>query len=138
MTAQHRLDLSDPGTFVGARVVCLGTDADECHQWCAEGCEEECSGWPWIPPGTEVVAMAPPTGHRSELYAQDRPGDCRITDWINNCGHEDTYAGDEELLRWDEDGELQDGIVSGLIEVEWTGDDYVWSYPGVLDVAVLR
>lgn len=124
MTAQHRLDLYEEGSLSGATVVCLGTDADDCHQWCGEGCEEECAGWPWIPPGTELVAQAPVVGHRAEVY----PG-CREADWINACGIEDTAA-DEDILRFDADGDgdTQPGIRSGLIEIEWTGDDYIWSY----------
>ena len=107
--ASHRLDLWEPGTFVGATVVCLGGPDHECRWWCDEdtGCEQ-CG------PGGE---------HRWAPVAY-----CRIAEWINSCGIDDTHD-DNEPLPWDEDGEGQPGIRSGLIETEWTGDDYVWRYP---------
>jgi hypothetical protein len=126
VTAQHRLDLWKPGTFEGARVVCLGDADDICRQWCADGCEEECFETIIPPPDPGLIAMAPVAGHRWGPY----DGGCRVADWINNCGVEDTYADDMDpvLFAWDDDGETQPNIRGGLIEEEWTGDDYIWSY----------
>lgn len=123
MSAEHRIELYEEGTLTGARVVCLGADDDECHQWCGEGCEEECTGYPWLPPDTPLVAQAPVVGHRAQLY-----NGCRIADWINGCGIEDTHV-DDGAFPWDDDTDTQPDIRSGLIEVEWTGHDYVWNYP---------
>lgn len=112
--AQHRLDLYEPGSLTGAAVVCLGGPGNECRWWCAE-------------PGADCEQCSPGE------HAWTPTSSCRIADWINNCGVEDTYAGDDAVLRWqdwgDEEKETQPGIHSGLIETEWTGDDYVWSYP---------
>jgi hypothetical protein len=119
----HRIDLAEPGTFDGARAVCLGTDDDRCRQWCAEGCEEACSGRRIIPPpAPELIAQAPVEGHRWEPI-----GSCRVAEWIDAAGLEDTCA-DDDALAWDKAMETQPGIRSGFIEEEWTGDDYVWSY----------
>jgi hypothetical protein len=129
ITTLHRLDLDEPGTFIGARVVCLGTDDDICRQWCAEGCEEGCYGGGIIPsPDPGLIAQAPLAGHRWESI-----GSCRIADWINACGVEDSHV-DEGAFPWDEDGNSQPGIRSGFIEEEWTGDDYVWSYAEDVEV----
>lgn len=125
MSAQHRLDLDQPGTFAFARVVCLGGPDDICQQWCAEGCEEECYGEDVVYPPVELIVMAPVAGHRWEPMD---PPSCRVADWINNCGIADTYAGDEAVLAWDDETDSQPKIRSGLIAEEWTGDDYVWDY----------
>lgn len=125
MSAAHRLDLFEAGTLTGARVVCLGTDADICRQWCAEGCEEGCYGepilWPW--PEDLPVAQAPLDGHRWKPYEDG----CRIAEWLNAGDLSDTCA-DEDRLRFCADGCCQPGIRSGLIDVSWDGDDYLWEW----------
>lgn len=107
--AKHRLDLYEEGSFSGARVVCLGASYSECQWWCADrdrDCQE-CS----------------PDDHPWEYI-----GSCRIADWINGAGLDETYAGDPKRLVFDEEGEKQPGIVSGLIQTAWTGSDYVWRF----------
>ena len=91
------------------RFSCSGDDTSECHQWCAEGCEEQCLGY-----GT----------HRwtAEAY---RPGGCRIVDWLDATGAEDSYTGDDYAPH----GQPQPFRPGRhQIETEWTGDEYVWSY----------
>lgn len=108
--AQHRLDLYEEGTLTGATVVCLGDAGAECRWWCSE-------------PGADCETCGPAGDH-----AWGPVPYCRIAEWINAVGVEDTCA-DEDRLRFDVDGDSQPGIRSGLIETEWTGDDYVWTYP---------
>jgi hypothetical protein len=124
MSAQHRLDLAEPGTFMGARVICLGGPADMCQQWCAEGCEEQCYETPILSGAQiELVAQAPIDGHRWEPT-----GSCGIADWLDAGDLAETYTGDDDIWQWDDDGETQPGIRSGLIDVSWDGEDYLWDY----------
>lgn len=135
LPAEHyaEVELYPDGDLWPVRFICSGTDADECHQWCAEGCEESCTGSPirlWSPespesPDDPLVAQAPVLGHRWTPAAYTSGG-CRIVDWLDACGDADTYAGDDEP--WGPHA-AREG--RHLIEVEWTGDDYVWSYPDV-------
>lgn len=105
--AQHRLELHTEGTFCGGIVVCLGGSDNECQWWCTGDCEQCAPGdHPWQP-----IAY------------------CRVSEWINARGLDDTYVGDPARPRWDEEHDNQPGIRSGTIETEWTGDDYVWRYP---------
>lgn len=133
MTAQHRLELAEPGSFAGARVVCLGTEEDLCRRWCAEGCEEGCWHTP-LAAEVELVAQAPVEGHRWEPL-----GYCREATWLEAVGIEELHA-DPDGFPFDEDGAAQLGVRSGLIEISWTDDDYVWSYaepaPPLLPVPV--
>lgn len=121
MSALHRLDLFEAGSFSGAVVVCLAPDTDLCRQWCAEGCEEGCWHTP-ITAADELVAQATVDGHRWEPI-----GSCRMADWINAVGVEELLA-DPDGFPFDEDGDRQIGVRSGLIDIEWNDDDYVWSY----------
>ena len=125
MTAQHRLDLFEEGSLLAARVVCLGGPEDECQQWCAEGCEEECYHtpilWPTVKPPSP---MAPIDGHQ---YMPS--GSCRFADWLNA---DDLYDAcqdpDDDLFEWDEETDSQPRLRSGLIDVEWDGETYLWQY----------
>jgi hypothetical protein len=107
------------------RFGCTGGPEDECHQWCAEGCEEQCYGGRIILSGhlAELVAQAPLDGHRWEPMPPDGSS-CRIVDWLD--------AGDWQDTGFNADGEeiSRDQLLPGthVIEEEWTGDDYTWSY----------
>jgi hypothetical protein len=107
--AQHRLDLFEEGTLSGAAVVCLGGPGNECRWWCAD-------------PARNCETCSPDT------HPWEPIGSCRIADWINACGVDDCHA-DADDFPFDEEGDSQPGIRSGLIETEWTGDDYIWRYP---------
>jgi hypothetical protein len=123
-TSLHRLDLASPGTFAGARVVCLGGPDDLCRQWCAEGCEEECYRFP-LPADVELVAQAPVEGHR---WAPLDPPYCREAEWLNSTDPLQESAEDPDAFPFDEDGVAQLGVRSGFIDLVWDGGDYVWSY----------
>lgn len=125
MSAQHRLDLFEEGSLLAAKVVCLGGPEDECQQWCAEGCEEECRETPILHPAhKEPCPQAPVDGHQWE-----RIDHCRIAEWLE---HDDLYDAcqdpDDDLFEWDEATDNQPRLRSGLIDVEWDGETYLWSY----------
>jgi hypothetical protein len=131
VTALHYADveLDGDGEPWLVRFVCTGSPEEVCRQWCAEGCEEACYGEPirlW-PHDEELVAQAPPAGHRWEPYSKDGTS-CRIVDWLDAVGWEETGwvddgNGDREVTVVD----LRPG--RHRIEEEWTGDDYIWRYP---------
>lgn len=101
MTATHSVtvETDDDGTAHSHTFTCTGTAADECHQWCSQGCDESCPG---------------PATHRWE-----DTGECRILVWYDALDVSDTYA-DSEDDPWPNR--------SGRIEDEWTGDGYIWRY----------
>ena len=120
----HRLDLAEPGTLRGATVVCLAPETAICRQWCTE-CSPDAEGCTHEPilAGAPINLWRDADAHRWGPYE----GGCREADWINNCGVEDTHV-DEGAFPWDDATDSQPGIVSGYIAIDWTGDDYVWSY----------
>lgn len=121
--AKHRIELAEPGTLIGARVVCDGEAGDVCQQWCAEGCEEQCYETPILGPDwPELCAMAPYEGHRWEPI-----GSCRVTDWLN-AGDLGEACLDEDVLQFDDAGEAQPALRSGVLSVSWDGDSYLWEY----------
>lgn len=132
MTAEHyaEAEVLEDG-YASVRFVCTGGPEDECHQWCAEGCEETCLGGAIILSGAELelVAQAPALGHRWEPMPPDGSS-CRIVDWLDAVGWQDTgwveepdAGGEREVTHAD----LRPGL--HRIEEEWTGDDYIWRYP---------
>lgn len=134
MTAQHFVDveLDEDGDVFLVTFVCAGTAGDICHQWCAEGCEEYCSSTPILTGAeVEIVAQAPLDGHRWEPMPLDGSY-CRVVDWLDASGWNETGWNEE-------DTEISaDQLRPGrhLIEEEWTGDDYIWRYAGLLPVEV--
>lgn len=44
--------------------------------------------------------------------------DCLVAEWLHNDDPSECYDGPDDTL-----------VVDGPIEVEWTGDGYVWRYP---------
>lgn len=141
MTVEHfaEVELYEDGGGAFVRFVCTGTDEDLCRQWCAEGCEESCNGglpirWTANGPGVELVAQAPVDGHRWEPTPRIGESSCREMDWLDAVGWQDTGwvddpdpgVGEREVAVRD----LRDG--RHRIEIEWTGDDYVWRYPAAV------
>lgn len=121
MTAEHTVDvdIDDDGYVCGFTFTCSGGSTDDCHQWCADGCEETCTApdvilWP-LSADIGPVAQAPIDVHRWQPMV---PPTCRIVDWLDACGGTDTYVDEDEPHR------------SGRhpIDVDWTGDDYQWTY----------
>jgi hypothetical protein len=129
VTAAHTVtvELDGDGTPGLVRFGCTGGPADECHQWCAEGCEEQCDGMPirlWSPgqDAPELVAQAPAQGHRWEPMPPDGAS-CRLVDWLDGTGDwRDTYDGED----YDAPQPLRPG--THVIAVYWDGDDYTWHY----------
>lgn len=117
MTAAHTItaELDDHGTPDLIRFACTGGPDDNCHQWCTEGCEEFCYASPERKPqpdGTVIV-----TGHHWAPMPPDGRS-CRIVDWLDASGAEDTHA--------DEDEPYRPG--THPITAAWDGGDYVWAY----------
>jgi hypothetical protein len=121
VTAEHTVtvEADDDGTPYAFQFACTGGPDDVCHQWCAEGCDEECIGGGIILSAASVEpnAQAPLAGHRWEPMPPDGRS-CRVVDWLDAAGAADTYA--------DEDEPHRPG--THRIAEEWTGDDYMWSY----------
>lgn len=126
MTAAHyaEAELDDDGTPIYVRFTCTGGPADICHQWCVS-CEESCTGTPVLwPTATEQVAQAPSGEHQWKPMPPDGSS-CRITDWLDAIGWEDSgWTEDDDQITAEQ---LRPG--RHLIEEEWTGDDYIWRYP---------
>jgi hypothetical protein len=133
MTAQHYAEVEkyDDGGGAFVRFVCTGTDEDICHQWCAQDCEETCLArdvvlWPakvepgGVPDDIHQWAPSPRVGGSS----------CREMDWLDAVGWQDTGWVDEPDKGGDREVTVED-LRPGrhLIEMEWTGDDYIWRYP---------
>lgn len=134
MTAQHFADveLDADGNPDVVRFVCSGGPDDECHQWCAEGCEEQCYGGDLILTGAKhpINLWRPVDAHRWAPMPPDGTR-CRIAEWLGACGWQDTGWVDDEKVgdREVTPADLRPG--RHLIEDEWTGDDYIWRYPAV-------
>lgn len=120
MTAPAHLHFADaevlPDGYGSVRFLCTGGPKNTCRQWCAEGCEESCSGWNRDPEEG---------GHR---WADT--GSCREMDWLDAVGWRDSGWVDEPDAGGEREVTEQD-LRPGLhpIETEWTGDDYIWRYP---------
>jgi hypothetical protein len=114
VTYTIEVDEDSAGDLWVVRIVCHAAEDAICRCWCAEGCEETCYGSRIYvaaePP--ELVAQAPTEGHRWAPI-----GSCRIVDWLEACGAEDSH---------DEEEPLRPG--THPIEADWDGDMYVWRY----------
>jgi hypothetical protein len=95
--ATHALKVVIDKDTVCLSVVCHLLDGATCRRACTEGCEDTC---------------ADPDDHI-------KPVDyCLVAEWINLEGAiAESYSGNDVLP-------LHDGMA---IDVEWTGDDYVWA-----------
>ncbi len=132
MTAEHYADadiLADG--YASVRFVCTGGDEDGCRQWCADGCEESCLArdivlWPDRVP----VDRAPDDLHQWAPTPKIGESSCREMDWLDACGWQDSGWVDDEEEGGEREMEATD-LRPGRhrIEVEWTGDDYIWRYP---------
>lgn len=132
MSAEHyaEVELYEDGDGAFVRFVCTGTDNNECHQWCAQGCEEQCLGEGIILAGDHPVDLwRSPRAHRWAPHPRAGESICRVMEWLGAVGWQDSgwvdddKVGEREVTVRD----LRDG--RHLIETEWTSDDYIWRYP---------
>jgi hypothetical protein len=131
MSAEHYadVDLTDPD-WPTVRFVCTGGDTDLCHQWCAEGCEEQCLARRAIRWSPEAICQPTADAHRWEPSPRVGESSCRIVDWLDAIGWQESGWVDEP----DDGGEREVTAADlrpgqHLIAEEWTGDDYIWRYP---------
>lgn len=132
MSAQHFADveLDTDGDPWVVHFVCTGGAEDICRQWCVS-CEESCTGTPVLTPAeVELIGQAPTDQHQWAPYTVSGSTSCRIVDWLEAVGWQDSGWVDEP----DNGGEREvtaADLRSGrhLIEEEWTGEDYIWRYP---------
>lgn len=129
MTVEHFIDveLDEDNYPSSVRFVCTGTADDICHRWCAEGCEESCTDSHYCETACEEPCGREGQPHRWEPISDGTS--CRIVDWLDAVGWQDSG--------WHDDPELGDVEITAeqlrpgrhRIEEEWTGDDYIWRYP---------
>lgn len=110
MTHRVEVELDDDGAPLFVRFTCDAPDGSLCRSWCTV-CEEECSGTPILGP-VELIAQATIDGHPYEPVPY-----CRIVEWLDAAGWDETH---------DEDEPLRPGAEP--IEDEWDGDSYLWHY----------
>lgn len=125
------VELYEDGGGAFVRFVCAGDDTNVCRQWCAEGCEEQCLASDIIPWPASQGAPTPVDGeaHRWQPHFRAGESTCRIVDWLDAVGWQDSgWVDDDEVgEREVTTADLRAG--RHLIETEWTGDDYIWRYP---------
>jgi hypothetical protein len=107
MSTTKTLDHEIVDGLHGHDLVCRAPMSAPCHRRCSTG---TCESW-----NNDGCQCGP-------LVAVK---DCNAVDWIDAAGIED--SGPEGIpAAFDDEGEL---IYRGPVEIEWTGDDYVWHMP---------